>query len=265
MAIRVKPGTKVSLKDYDPDDTGSYRSEEEVADKLEKLRQEMAGYQRLLYAENKRSLLVVLQGMDAAGKDGTVRHVMSGLNPLGVNIVPFKVPSEEELDHDFLWRIHRHAPRHGEITLFNRSHYEDVVVVRVHDLVPRKVWKRRYKQINHFERLLVENNTVVLKFFLHIDKDEQRERLQQRLTDPTRYWKFSMKDVEERRHWDEYQEAYEDALTECSTRRAPWFVVPANKKWYRNLVVAERVVAALRRLDMKYPDPQIEISKVVIE
>ncbi len=265
MSIRVKPGTKVSLKNYDPDNTGQFSSEEEVAEHLEELRREMGRYQRLLYAENKRALLVVLQGIDASGKDGTIRHVMTGLNPQGVNVVSFKVPSEEERDHDFLWRVHKVVPRYGDIAIFNRSHYEDVLVVRVHDLVPRKVWKRRYKQINEFERILTDNNVVLLKFFLHVSPDEQKKRLEERLRDPTRCWKFSLKDVEERRCWDEYQKAYEVALTECGTKRAPWHVVPANKKWYRNLVVAETIVATLRDMDMKYPPPSCDVTNVVIE
>jgi PPK2 family polyphosphate:nucleotide phosphotransferase len=263
--MRVKPGTKVSLKDHDPDDTGPYGSEDEVQDKLRDYRDELAHLQRLLYAENRRALLIVLQGMDASGKDGTIRHVMSGLNPQGVSVVSFKVPSDEELHHDFLWRIHKLVPRYGDIGIFNRSHYEDVVVVRVHDLVPRKVWKRRYEQINEFERMLTQNNVLLLKFFLHISKGEQKKRLEARLHDPTRYWKFSLKDAEERNFWSDYQKAYEDALTECSTKRAPWYIVPANQKWYRDLVVAETIVQTLRDLKMEYPPPAIDLSKVVIE
>src|SRR5262245_30631689 len=265
----VKPATKVSLKHYDPDDTGPYDPSSEgkaqAQEKLDKLLRELVNLQNLLYAENRRAVLIVLQGMDAAGKDGTVRKVMSGLNPLGVDVVPFKVPNEEEADHDFLWRVHKAVPRFGDMGIFNRSHYEDVVVVRVHGLVPRKVWKKRYEQINQFEKMLVENNLVVLKFFLHISKDEQKKRLEARLRDPTRYWKFSTKDVAERRYWDDYQEAYEDALTKCSTRWAPWHIVPANHKWYRNLVVAQTVVEAMRDLDMHYPEPAEDLSKIVIE
>ncbi len=269
----VKPGTKVALKDFDPADTGPFDSSgkakedarEEAKEKLGKLISELEALQNLLYAENKRALLIILQGMDASGKDGTIRKVMSGLNPLGVQVVPFKVPNEEEAEHDFLWRIHKAVPRYGNIGIFNRSHYEDVLVVRVHELVPRKVWKTRYEQINQFEKVLVANNVVVLKFFLHISKGEQRKRLEARLHDPTRYWKFSTKDVAERRFWDAYQEAYEDALTKCSTDWAPWHVVPADHKWYRNLVVAEVVVEALRKLDMHYPEPAEDLSKLVIK
>jgi PPK2 family polyphosphate:nucleotide phosphotransferase len=265
----VKPGTKVSLKRYDPDDTGPYdpsaEGKAEVKEKLDKLLRELVSLQNLLYAENRRAVLIVLQGMDAAGKDGTIRKVMSGLNPQGVDVVPFKVPNEEEAEHDFLWRVHKAVPRHGDMGIFNRSHYEDVVVVRVHELVPRKVWKKRYEQINQFEKMMAENNLVILKFFLHISKDEQKKRLEERLRDPTRYWKFSLRDVQERRFWDDYQEAYEDALTKCSTDWAPWHIVPANHKWYRNLVVAETVVEAMRGLDMHYPEPAEDLSKIVIE
>jgi PPK2 family polyphosphate:nucleotide phosphotransferase len=261
----VKPGTKVALKDYDPDDTGPYRSAEEAQEPLREQVKELTRLQNLLYAENKRALLVILQGMDTSGKDGTIRHVMSGLSPLGVRVKPFKAPSHEELAHDFLWRVHQAVPRLGEIGIFNRSHYEDVLVVRVHDLVPRKVWKARYEQINQFEAILARNNIILLKFFLHISKAEQKQRLEARLEDPTRYWKFSLQDIEERRYWSAYRKAYESALTRCSTKWAPWHIVPANKKWYRNLVVAETIVQTLRDLDMKYPMPSIELSKVKID
>jgi PPK2 family polyphosphate:nucleotide phosphotransferase len=190
---------------------------------------------------------------------------MSGVSPLGVDVSAFKAPSEEELAHDFLWRIHKQVPRHGFIGLFNRSHYEDVLVVRVHELVPRKVWKARYDQINQFERMLARNRVVILKFFLHISKAEQKKRLEARLTDPTRYWKLSEKDVEERRSWSAYRKAYQDVLEKCSTRWAPWHIVPADRKWYRNLVIAESVVQTLRDLNMKYPEPTVDISKMVIE
>jgi PPK2 family polyphosphate:nucleotide phosphotransferase len=264
-SLRVKPGTKVCLDDYDPADTGPYRSSDEVEDKLQKLRDELDRLQNLLYAEGRRALLIVLQGMDASGKDGTIRHVMSGLNPQGVTVVPFKVPSDEERAHDYLWRVHKVTPRYGHIAIFNRSHYEDVLAVRVHELVPRKVWKKRYKQINLFERLLTDNEIVILKFFLHVSKDEQKRRLEERLRDPKRHWKFSAKDVEERRLWSAYRKAYEAALSECSTRRALWYVVPADNKWYRNLVVAETVVEALRGMDLKYPAPAEDLSQIVID
>ena len=261
----VKPGTRVSLKDYDPDDTGGYSSEEKADEALKAQIDELYKLQNLLYAENRRALLIILQGMDTSGKDGTIRHVMSGLSPLGVQVKAFKAPTEEELAHDFLWRVHQAVPRAGSIGIFNRSHYEDVLVVRVHDLVPKKTWKARYEQINQFEKMLAKNHVILLKFFLHISKAEQKTRLEARLQDPARYWKFSMHDVEERRHWPGYRKAYEEALTRCSTKLAPWHIVPANHKWYRNLVVAQTVVQALRDLDMKYPEPTVDLSKIVID
>jgi len=261
----IKPGTKVSLKKMNPADTDGYASEDEAKELLRKQLDELVGLQNLLYAENKRALLIVLQGMDTSGKDGTIRHVMSGLSPLGVTVKAFKEPTQEELAHDFLWRVHQAVPRRGYIGIFNRSHYEDVLVARVHDLVPRKVWKARYEQINQFERMLVKNHVVILKFFLHISKGEQRERLKQRLADPTRYWKFSLRDVEERQYWSEYREAYEDALTKCSTKWAPWHIVSANHKWYRNVVVAETIAKTLRDFKMEYPPPSVDLSKIVID
>ncbi len=261
----IKPGTKVSLKDHDPDDSGDFKSEEEADQALQKYLHQLDKLQQLLYAENRRALLIILQGMDTSGKDGTIRKVMSGLSPLGVQVKAFKAPHEEELAHDFLWRVHQAVPRRGYLGIFNRSQYEDVLIARIHELVPRKVWKARYEQINQFEKLLVKNDVVLLKLFLHISKGEQRRRLEERLTDPTRYWKFSLKDVEERGYWSAYQKAYEAALMRCSTRWAPWHIVPANKKWYRNVVVAQAIVETLRGLDMKYPEPNIDISKVVIK
>jgi PPK2 family polyphosphate:nucleotide phosphotransferase len=261
----VKPGTKVSLKDYDPEDTGRFHSADEIDALLKDQLDELVRLQNLLYAENRRALLLILQGMDTSGKDGTIRHVMAGLSPQGVVVKPFKAPNQEELAHDFLWRVHKAVPRHGEIGIFNRSHYEDVLVVRVHELVPKKVWKRRYQQINQFEKILVDNGTIILKFFLHISKDEQKNRLEERLKDPTRYWKFSKSDIEERQYWSAYRKAYEAALSKCSTPWAAWHIVPANHKWYRNLVVAETIVQTLRDLDMKFPEPAEDLSKVVVK
>jgi PPK2 family polyphosphate:nucleotide phosphotransferase len=261
----IKPGTKVSLKKYDPADTDSYRTPEEAEDQLHKQLDELVRLQNLLYAESKRALLVILQGMDTSGKDGTIRHVMSGLSPLGVTVTAFKAPTEEELAHDFLWRVHKAVPRHGYIGIFNRSHYEDVLAVRVHELVPRKVWRTRYEQINQFERMLVKNGVIVLKFFLHISKAEQKNRLEQRLADPTRYWKFSERDIEERKYWSAYRKAYEAALSLCSTKWAPWCLVPADHKWYRNLAVAETIVTTLQDLKMKYPEPAVDLSRIRID
>ena len=261
----LKPGTKVNLKHYAPDDTGHYKSADDADDEIKSLLEELNKLQYLLYAENKHALLVVLQCMDTSGKDGTIRKVMGGLSPLGVEVKAFKAPHEEELAHDYLWRVHQAVPRRGYVGIFNRSHYEDVLVVRVHNLVPAHVWKKRFEQINQFEKILVENDVVVLKFFLHISKKEQKRRLEDRLNDPTRYWKFSLKDVEERKYWSDYRKAYEDALSKCSSDWAPWQIVPADHKWYRNLVVAKVMVKALRELDMKFPPPVIDLSKVVIE
>jgi PPK2 family polyphosphate:nucleotide phosphotransferase len=261
----VKPDTSVSLKDFDPADTDDYCSAEEAESDLRAQVEELARFQHLLYAESRRAVLIILQGMDTSGKDGTIRHVMSGMSPLGVQVKAFKAPTEEELAHDFLWRVHKAVPPRGYIGIFNRSHYEDVVVVRVRELVPRKVWKARYEQINQFEKILVKNGVVILKFFLHISKEEQRRRLEERLKDPEKRWKFSPQDLEDRRLWPAYRKAYEAVLSRCSTKWAPWHIVPADRKWYRNVVVAQTVVEALRGLDLKYPQPPEDWDKIVIE
>ncbi len=219
----------------------------------------------MLYADRRYALLIVLQAVDAGGKDGTIRHVMSGVNPQGCVVTAFKEPTPEELSHDFLWRVHKAVPSRGDIGIFNRSHYEDVLIVRVHSLVPKVVWQKRYEQINDFEYMLTENNVTILKFYLHISRDEQRKRLEARLRDPTHNWKLSLSDLEERQHWDDYREAYEAALRKCSTDRAPWYVIPANKKWFRNQVVAELIVQALDRMKLKYPAPTVDISKVKLD
>ncbi len=262
----VKPGTKVRLKDCDPDyHAGLQKGDEEVEERIARAQEEMYDLQEWLYAEQKRSLLIVLQAMDTGGKDGTIKHVMRGLNPQGVHVASFKKPTPEELAHDFLWRVHRQTPRRGQIGVFNRSHYEDVRVVRGHNLVPKKVWKRRYDQINEFEELLVESGTRILKLFLHISADEQKERLQARLDDPSKNWKFETADLEERKLWDEYVEAYEDALSACNTKAAPWHIIPANRKWYRNLAVAELVRDELAAMNPKCPQPKADLSQIVIE
>lgn len=262
---RVKPNDKVKLKDWDPNDTGDFKDEKgEAREKLEKLNNELEALQEMLFAEGKHRVLIVLQGMDTSGKDGTIRHVFEGVNPQGVRVASFKVPTPEELAHDYLWRIHKQTPGKGEIVIFNRSHYEDVLVVRVHSLAPEPVWKKRYNQIVKFEQLLVQEGTLILKFFLHIDLDEQKERLQARIDDPTKQWKFKTGDLKERALWPEYTAAYEDVLNKTSSDSAPWYIVPANKKWYRNLVIADILVTALKKLDMKYPAPEEDLSKVVI-
>jgi PPK2 family polyphosphate:nucleotide phosphotransferase len=260
---RIKPGKAVSLDDYDPDDTGGYDDKRDLKKKTEKLVTRLGELQELLYAEHQHKVLIVLQGMDTSGKDGTVRHVMDGFNPQGVRVASFKKPTEPELEHDYLWRVHSQVPAKGEVVVFNRSHYEDVLVVRVHDLVPEAQWRQRYAQINEFERMLTETGTVVLKFFLHISRDEQKKRLEERISDPTKRWKFQHGDIEERKLWNDYQKAYEDALERTSTKWAPWYVVPANAKWYRNHLVASVIADALGELDMKYPEP--DLTGVTVE
>lgn len=260
----VKPGRRVRLKEYDPaDTTGCKKSEveESLRRGLERLRER----QYLLYAENRRALLIVLQAMDAGGKDGTIRHVMSGMNPQSCYVKAFKAPSAEELAHDFLWRIHKAVPPKGVVGIFNRSHYEDVLIVRVHNLVPRAVWEPRYDQINAFEETLAENGVHILKFFLHISKEEQKKRFQERLADPSKNWKFSPQDVEERKLWEEYGAAYEEALSRCSTKHAPWFIIPADRKWFRNYVVAQILVETLEGLDMRLPKPAFDPAKIVLD
>lgn len=251
----VKPGQKINLARHNPEESAGYRDKEAAQKALKKNVDRLIELQSLLYAENKWALLIILQAMDGGGKDGLIRHVMSGFNPLGCKVTAFKVPSAEEADHDFLWRVHQAVPGKGEIGIFNRSHYEDVLVVRVHQLVDKAVWSRRYHQINLFEEILAENKVVLLKFFLHISKDEQLKRLEERRTDPAKYWKFNPADFEERKHWKDYMNAYEDALSRCSTPRAPWFIIPANRKWFRNLAVSQIIVETLESLDLKFPAP----------
>lgn len=251
----VAPGKPVKLNKIDPDGTPGCKSKEAAAAELPGLVEELRGLQYKLYAENRRAVLVVLQAMDAAGKDGLVRAVFSGLNPQGCSVTPFKVPSSEERDHDFLWRIHKAVPPYGEIGVFNRSHYEDVLVVRVRGLAPRAVWKKRYDQIRVFEKLLTDNGVTIVKFFLHISPEEQKRRLLERLNNPARNWKFSEADLAERKFWGDYQEAYEEALGRCSTTETPWYVIPANRKWYRNWAVAQILRATLRGMKLKWPAP----------
>jgi len=259
---RVRPGTRIRLARLDPADTGKHADEATARATLARDIDRLAKLQDVLYADRRYAVLVVLQGMDTAGKDGTIKHVMSGVNPSGCEVVPFKVPTEEEAAHDFLWRAHRAVPRRGHITIFNRSHYEDVIVPRVHRTLPRAVVKARYDQINAFERHLVENATVILKFFLHISKDEQRRRLAERLADPTKNWKFSENDLKERERWDRYVIAYEKLLGSCSTKHAPWWVVPSDRKWFRNLVVARVLVDTLKGLRCEYPRPALSPSRL---
>jgi len=262
----VKPGEKVTLADWDPDDTGEFDGNKDQAKaETAALKKRLQELQEVLYAGHRHKVLVLLQGMDTSGKDGTIRHVFEGVNPQGVRVANFKEPSQEELDHDFLWRVHRQVPARGELVIFNRSQYEDVLIVRVHELVPREEWRKRYDQINAFESLLAGTGTTILKFYLHIDKDEQKKRLQTRLDDPDKHWKFRRGDLQERKLWPEYEKAYEDVLNKTSTEAAPWFIVPANHKWYRDWVIARTLVEKLDGLGMKYPEPEESLAGIVIE
>ena len=262
---RVDPGSTVRLSAL-PTRADSLHGDREAAEKeFRELRDELADLQHALYAEGKRKVLVVLQAMDAGGKDSTIRRVFKGVNPQGVRVTSFKVPSREELAHDFLWRIHKAAPRTGNIGVFNRSHYEDVLVVRVDDIVPEEVWRPRYELIKQFERLLADNGTTVLKFFLHISLEEQKERFQDRLDKPHKRWKFARGDLDKRRQWPDYMAAYEDALSLCSTEHAPWWVIPADQKWYRNLAIARVLVGTLREMNPRFPDPEEGLDGIVID
>ncbi|MBA3568091.1 MAG: polyphosphate kinase 2 family protein [Pyrinomonadaceae bacterium] len=243
-AHRLEGKRRLRLKDFDAgEDAGLKRGEAE--EKTARLIEELVELQELLYAVQMQSVLVILQGRDTSGKDGTIRHVAGPLNSQSCSVASFKVPTDEELAHDFLWRVHAQTPLTGNIKIFNRSHYEDVLVVRVHELAPREVWSSRYEHINAFERLLADSSTIILKFCLHISKDEQKKRLLNRETDPIKSWKLSVGDWKEREYWDGYTKAYEDAINRCSTKHAPWFIVPADKKWFRNLAVAETLRDAL--------------------
>jgi PPK2 family polyphosphate:nucleotide phosphotransferase len=263
---RINPGMKVSLKDLDPGDQTLFSgSKHEARQLMLDSTKQLEQLQELLYAEHKHKLLIVLQAIDTGGKDGVIRHVFEGVNPQGVKVASFKTPSVEELDRDYLWRVHKQIPGKGEITIFNRSHYEDVLVVRVHKLVEKRVWLKRYVQINNFERMLTEEGTTILKFFLHIDKDEQKKRLQARLDDPHKQWKFNSGDLKERELWDDYMQAYEDVLSKTSTKWAHWYVIPANKKWYRNYVIATIMIETLKKLKLSYPEPGEDLSQVIIQ
>jgi len=258
----VAPGRKVRLKDIDPGFHGKHESSDhaapEIADRLETMKK----LQYTMYAERAHSLLIVLQGIDAAGKDGVCRHVIDAMNPQGCVVTGFKQPTPEERAHDFLWRVHRHAPELGKVAIFNRSHYEDVLVVRVHKLAPKEAWSRRYDHINAFESLLADSGTTILKFFLWISREEQLERFRQRLEDPARQWKISDSDYREREYWDDYIAAYEDMLERCSTEKAPWYVIPSNHKWFRNLAVSQIVCRALEDMKMQMPKPTVDLEQI---
>jgi PPK2 family polyphosphate:nucleotide phosphotransferase len=262
--LRVEPGKRVRLAAVDPSGTHGYTKDAAAAE-LQKGLDRLTDLQDRLWAESKHPVLVVLQGIDASGKDGTVRHVMGAFNPMGCSVTSFKVPTPIELAHDYLWRVHQRTPGKGEIAIFNRSHYEDVLVVRVHDIVTKAVWSGRFDEINDFERLLTDAGTTVVKFFLWINRDEQKARFQSRLDDPTKRWKFRLGDLEERKHWDDYVAAYEDVLARCSTGAAPWYVIPANRNWFRNLAVADILADTIDELKPRYPPAPEDLTGVVVE
>jgi PPK2 family polyphosphate:nucleotide phosphotransferase len=259
----VEPGTKIRLKHFDPDYHGKHESREQALPEIQKYVEKMAQLQYLMYAEKKHSLLAVLQGLDAAGKDGVVRHVFTGMNPAGCVVSDFKQPTPEELAHDFLWRVHPHVPAKGSVAIFNRSHYEDVLVVRVHELTPEKVWSKRYDEINEFEKLIAtQNQTSILKFFLHISKQEQLVRFAKRLDDPARQWKISDSDYKERDYWGDYTKAFEDVLDKTSTGRAPWFIIPSNHKWFRDLAISQIIVRQMEEMNMQFPKPTVNLAEI---
>ena len=264
-ALRIKPGSRFRIDHFDTDGAPFAPGDKEKTQAAtQKLVARIGELQELLYAEHEKKVLILLQGMDTSGKDGAVRRLLSETSPQGVRVVSFKKPSEAELDHDYLWRVHANVPARGEIVVFNRSHYEDVLVVRVHSLVRRNVWRKRYDHINAFEKMLADEGTTLLKFFLHISREEQRERLQARLDDPTKRWKFEHGDLAERKLWPDYMKAYEEAVARTSTDHAPWHVVPADRKWARDFIVSRFVVDALEKLKMRYPIPA-DIEGVVID
>jgi PPK2 family polyphosphate:nucleotide phosphotransferase len=261
--FRVRPGDKVRLADIDPGFKGHHENHKEAAEEIERDREKLRSLQALLYADRRHSLLICLQGLDAGGKDGTISHILGAMNPQGCCVTGFRQPTPEEQSHDFLWRIHRATPARGQVAIFNRSHYEDVLVVRVHKLVPRAVWSRRYDAINAFEEELVEDaSTHILKFYLHISKKEQLGRFEQRLDDPMKQWKISESDYKERAYWGDYMKAYQEMLSRCSTAHAPWFVIPSDHKWFRNLAIARIVVEHLEALNMKVPKPTVDLEHV---
>jgi PPK2 family polyphosphate:nucleotide phosphotransferase len=258
----VEPGTKVRLNKIDPAFTGKHETHETAIEDTAREVERMDRLQYLLYADASRSLLIVLQGLDAAGKDGVIRHLFTGMNPQGTGVYGFKHPNAEELAHDFLWRVHQRAPGHGQVVIYNRSHYEDVLVARVHKLVPRAVWSRRYDLINGFEKMLSENRTQILKFYLHISPGEQLARFRQRLDDPARHWKISDSDYSERELWPEYLEAYEDAIAQTSTRHAPWYIIPSNHKWFRNLAISRIVADTMDAMGLKLPPARVDLAAI---
>jgi PPK2 family polyphosphate:nucleotide phosphotransferase len=263
---KIKPGSKVDLRQWDPEDKSVFPIDKDEGRKqIEDLTARLEDLQELLYAQGKHKILIVLQAIDTGGKDGVIRHVFDGVNPQGVKVANFKVPTAQELSHDYLWRVHQRVPGKGEIVIFNRSHYEDVLVVRVHSLVPEKVWSKRFDQINAFEQMLAEEGTTLLKFYLHIDLEEQKERLQARLDEPNKRWKFNPDDLKERKLWPDYIHAYEAVLSKTSTSWAPWYVIPANRKWYRNLAIGTVIVEMLEALEMEFPSPDFNVDEIEIQ
>ena len=260
--FKVEPGERVKLTEVDPAYKAHHPNHASAADEIAHNSQRLRALQDLLYAEGRRSLLICLQAMDTGGKDGVINHVLGAMNPQGCRVAHFRRPSAEEAAHDFLWRAHRAAPARGEVVIFNRSHKEDVLVTRVHELVPKAVWSARYERINEFERTLAEAGTLILKFYLHISSDEQLERFKARLDDPTKHWKISEADYTERPFWSQYQRAYEEVLWRCSTEFAPWYVIPANHKWFRDLTVARIVVEGLEAMNLHYPEPDVDLARI---
>jgi len=254
MKYKVIQGKEFNLAKFDPNDTSLWsQGKKSAKERIKDLRKQLINLQQVLWAEEKHKILIVLQAMDSGGKDGTIRSIFKGVNPQGVKVANFRIPTEEELSHDYLWRVHQHVPGKGEMVIFNRSHYEDVLVVRVHNLVPPAVWKKRYGHIRNFEKTLSDEGTVILKFFLHISKNEQKQRFIERIEVPEKQWKFNPNDLDERKRWDEYLDAYQDAIRKTSTRQALWFVIPANRNWYRDLMILEIITDSLKQLNMKYP------------
>jgi PPK2 family polyphosphate:nucleotide phosphotransferase len=277
----VPPGTKIDLQDYDPGDTGQFEDKASAQIKLAAGIAQLAEYQRILYAQNKFSILIIFQAMDAAGKDSTIKHVMSGINPQGCQVYSFQAPSAEELDHDYLWRDRHCLPERGRIGIFNRSYYEETLIVRVHpELLAKQrlphvdlhqIWHQRFREINDFERYLTNNGTVIIKFFLHVSKDEQKRRFLDRINEPAKHWKFSAADIQERAHWDDYQAAYTDLFNHTSTEVAPWYIIPADRKWFTRLAVADIICSRLKQLDLAYPkisqeqQDQLLVAKKMLE
>lgn len=279
--LLVPPGKKIDLADYDPADTDGFSDKEAAKDKLAANIQQLAEYQNLLYAQNKYAVLIIFQAMDAAGKDSTIKHVMSGVNPLGFQVFSFQRPSHEELEHDYLWRIHKSLPERGRIGIFNRSHYEETIVTRVHPELlaaqnlpkfdSKKIWQQRFTQINDFERYLTNNGTIIIKFFLHLSKAEQKQRFLERIESPSKHWKFSPDDIQAREYWDKYQAAYTEVFNHTSTEAAPWYIIPADRKWYTRLAVSDIICSRLKKLDLAYPtlsaenEAKLSAAKQILE